>query len=443
VRNFYKLLAQSVARRSGARLRMARPVSLVLMLMASPLVIVGAFGIAPGTDVEGMAVQVVNQSVDIAALGVAVEGQAEDSFYREDFAQKGDSLGQVLGRLQVDDPEAYLFVVQTVGRGRLDRFTRGRTFNVVVDRVGLLQELRYRSDDGERVVRRSDGGFHVDAERGSTEQRVVMRSGRVSTSLFAATDSAGVPDSVAAAFAELFSGDVDLHRDLRRGDRFSILYEVTVVRGEEVAVGRIVAAELINQGTAHSAIYFERDGGEGEYFTPSGISMKRSFLRSPLEFSRITSGFSSSRFHPVLQAWRAHKGIDYGAPLGARVRSTATGIVEYAGWRNGYGQVVVLRHDKNIKTLYGHLSAIMPGLRAGVRVDQGDVIGLVGMTGLASGPHLHYEFQVNGSQADPLISTPDEGFAITSELRAAFGNVARERLVRLALLRSLDVSTFE
>lgn len=422
---------------------MARPVSLVLMLMASPFVIVGAFGIAPGTDVEGLAVRVVNQSVDIAALGVVVGDQADDPFYREDFAQKGDSLGQVLGRLQVDDPEAYRFVTQTVGRGRLDKLALGRSFNVVVDRAGRLQEFRYRSNEGEWVVRRSDDGFHVGAERVSTEQRVVMRSGRVSTSLFAATDSAGVPDSVAAAFAELFSGEVDLHRDLRRGDRFAILYEVTVIRGEEVAAGRILAAELINQGTTHSAIYFERDVDAGEYFAPSGRSMKRSFLRSPLEFSRITSGFSSNRFHPVLQAWRAHKGVDYGAPLGARVRSTAIGTVDYAGWRNGYGQVVVLRHDKNIKTLYGHLSVIMPGLRDGVRVGQGDVIGLVGMTGLASGPHLHYEFQINGIQADPLTNSPDKGFAITSDLRSAFGDVARERIMKLGLLRSLEIASFE
>lgn len=441
VRNFSQLLAQAFGVACRARHVMARRVVPAIVLTASPLVIVGAFGIAPSTDVDGVAVQVVNQSVDISASEAVMGGRAEDVFYREDVVQKGDSLGHLLERFQLDDPEAHRIIVQTLGRQ--NKLILGRPVSALVDRAGRLQELRYRADEGEQVVRRTDGGFRVSLQRAPSERRVVMRSGVVATSLFAATDSAGVPDSVAAAFADLFSGEVDLHRDLRRGDRFAILYEVNVVRGEAVASGQILAAELLNQGAAHRAIYFERQPGDGEYFTPSGRSMRRSFLRSPLEFSRITSAFSSSRFHPVLQSWRAHKGVDYGAPIGARVRSTATGVVDYAGWRNGYGQVVILRHPKNVKTLYGHLSAIMPGLRIGTRVNQGEVIGLVGMTGLASGPHLHYEFQNDGIQIDPSISTPDDGFAITSELRDAFSSVASDRLRKLGLLRSLEVARFD
>lgn len=440
VQNLFKLLSRSDERRDFGRTSLIRPIALAMMLF--PLVVVGAFGIAPQTDVDGVERHLVDQPVDISGRSLDPLAAQGVQFFREELVQKGDTLGQILGRLQVDDPVAYRFMTERGVRG-LDKLTTGRAVKVLTDQSGGLLELRYRSDDGDSVIRRVGAGFLADTEQSPTERRVVMRSGTILSSLFAATDAAGVPDAVANAFADLFSGDVDLHRDLRRGDRFAILYEMIVVRGEEVGTGKILAAELLNQGVPHRAVYFEGHEGRGEFFTPGGRSMKRSFLRSPIEFSRVTSGFSSSRFHPVLQTWRAHKGIDYGAPIGARVRSTADGTVTFAGWRNGYGQVVMLRHNHDISTLYGHLSALAPGMRVGSRVEQGQVIGFVGMTGLASGPHLHYEFQVNGVQADPLARAPDTGFVVTSDLRPAFDGIARDSLAKLDLLRAADVVAFE
>jgi murein DD-endopeptidase MepM/ murein hydrolase activator NlpD len=270
-----------------------------------------------------------------------------------------------------------------------------------------------------------------------------VQSGTIDSSLFSATDGIGVPDSIAASFAELFSGEVDLHRDIRRGDRFAIVYEMIYSNGYPVRSGRILAAEFLNQGRKLQAIFFEGPDGSKDYFTPSGRNMRQAFLRSPLEFSRVTSGFSSSRFHPVLQVWRAHKGTDYGAPLGTRVRSTADGVIVFAGWQNGYGKVVEVRHSGNLTTRYGHLSEFSAQTKKGARVEQGAVIGFVGMTGLASGPHLHYEFHVNGTQADPQNAVPHQRPSISAGLRDEFLRTSSEASMLLGVLSDANVTSAE
>jgi murein DD-endopeptidase MepM/ murein hydrolase activator NlpD len=232
-----------------------------------------------------------------------------------------------------------------------------------------------------------------------------MRAGEIRYSLFGATDSAGIPDAVATQLAEIFGSDIDFHRDLRKGDRFSIVYEMLYQRGQPVRSGRIVAAEFTNDRKSYQAYWFAGEDGKGGYYTAEGKSLRKAFLRSPLEFSRVTSGFSSSRFHPVLQTWRAHKGVDYGAPVGTRVRSVADGVVDFAGRQGGYGNLLIVRHQGTYSTAYGHLNGFAPGVRKGTRVAQGDTIGFVGQTGLASGPHLHYEFRVRDQQVNPLAMT--------------------------------------
>ncbi|MCW5627199.1 MAG: M23 family metallopeptidase, partial [Burkholderiales bacterium] len=230
---------------------------------------------------------------------------------------------------------------------------------------------------------------------------------------------------------------------LRRGDRFSIMYEALEADGDFVRSGRIIAAEFVNQGRVLRAVYFEDDSGRGSYFTPDGRNMRRAFLRSPLEFSRVTSGFTTARFHPILQTWRAHKGIDYGAPVGTPVRATADATVGLAGRQNGYGNVIVLRHANGIQTLYAHLSGFRRDLRTGSRVQQGELIGYVGMTGMATGPHLHYEFHINGVHVDPLRSAPQPGPAITAQMRPAFQTIAREQVERLEQIRELNLAALE
>ena len=195
--------------------------------------------------------------------------------------------------------------------------------------------------------------------------------------LLAATDAVNLPDAIAVRIADIFSSEVDFHRDLRRGDRFSVVYEMHYDQGEPVRPGRVLAAEFVNQGSAHQAVWFQPDGGHGGYYTLDGKNIRRAFLRSPLEFSRITSRFTNSRFHPILGQWRAHRGIDYAAPVGTRVRATGNGVVEFVGYRGAYGNLVVIRHHSSYTTWYAHLSRFAPGVRRGARVSQGDVQGAI------------------------------------------------------------------
>jgi murein DD-endopeptidase MepM/ murein hydrolase activator NlpD len=217
----------------------------------------------------------------------------------------------------------------------------------------------------------------------------------IRSSLFGASDAADIPDGVAMQLADVFGGDVDFHRDLRKGDRFSVVYEMHYLGGRAVRGGRVLAAEFVNQGKAFRAVHYG-----SSYYTPEGKSMRKTFLRAPLEFSRVTSGFGMRR-HPIAKAWMQHKGTDYAAATGTRVRAVGDGVVEFVGVKGGYGKVIVLRHHGQYSTLYAHLSRFPAGLHRGQRVAQNDTIGFVGQTGWATGPHLHYEFIVAGQPRNP------------------------------------------
>jgi murein DD-endopeptidase MepM/ murein hydrolase activator NlpD len=234
--------------------------------------------------------------------------------------------------------------------------------------------------------------------------------------------------------AEIFSADIDFHRELRKGDTFSVVYEAMTADGEPIpwshGTGRVLAGEFINQGRTHQAIWFEQDG-KGAYFDPSGRSRKRAFLASPLEFSRVSSGFAM-RMHPILQRMQAHKGIDYAAPSGTPVRAVGDGTVQFAGWQNGYGKVVHVLHGRDKMTVYAHLSRV--DVRKGQRVEQGQRIGAVGATGWATGPHLHFEFRLNGVHQDPrkLVKASD-AIELNPKAKVQFAKVARTVADKLEL----------
>jgi len=251
-----------------------------------------------------------------------------------------------------------------------------------------------------------------------------------------------LPDAVAIQLADIFSGDVDFHKDLRKGDRFSVIYESLVHAGETVRPGRILAAEFVNQGKTFQAVLFQHTDGQWGYYGFDGKSLRKAFLRSPLEFSRVTSGFSM-RFHPVLQQWRAHKGIDYAAPVGTRVRATGDGVVEIAGRQGGYGNLVVLRHQGKFTTWYGHLSGFGKGITKGRRVSQGETIGYVGMTGLATGPHLHYEFRINDVHQNPLRMALPEAPPISPQLKREFDQQSQPLAERMASIRGLTIAALD
>jgi murein DD-endopeptidase MepM/ murein hydrolase activator NlpD len=269
-----------------------------------------------------------------------------------------------------------------------------------------------------------------------------MKSGEIRSSLFAATDDAGIPDNVAVQLTEIFGTEIDFHRELRRGDRFSVVYETIYHHGQPLRAGRVLAAEFVNDGKSHKAVYYAAAASGGAYHTPDGKSRRAAFLRSPLEVSRITSGFAMRR-HPIMQDWRAHKGVDYAAPTGTRVKATADGVVDFAGRQNGYGNIIVLKHHGRYSTHYGHLNAFAPGMKKGSRVSQGDVIGYVGATGWATGPHLHYEFRIDNVHQNPLsaalpVEIPLDGAALAEFRRQSEPLMARIELVRSTQIALLD-----
>jgi murein DD-endopeptidase MepM/ murein hydrolase activator NlpD len=276
----------------------------------------------------------------------------------------------------------------------------------------------------------------------SEAPRIVYKTATIRTSLFAATDSAGIPDAVAMQVARVFATDIDFHSDLRKGDRFSVIYEMVYEAGELVAPGRILAAQFVNDGRVYHAVLFRDDEGSEGYYSLDGSNRAKAFLRSPVEFSRVSSGFGT-RFHPIFKNWRAHTGVDFAAPRGTRVLATADGAVVAAGARGGYGNAVEIRHGGGINTLYAHLSGFAAGVRAGARVHQGQVVGFVGATGYATGPHLHYEFKVAGMHQDPLRVALPKAEPVPSHLRQSFLAIASDSRAKLELVSSAPSGRFE
>jgi murein DD-endopeptidase MepM/ murein hydrolase activator NlpD len=413
----------------------------VALLVLPFLGIVAAFGIAPDTVTDtAPRTQIVEQ---LALPATTLSIPPDTGFWREERVRRDDTFGSLLSRLGVDDPGAIAWLRATRAARGLYQLIPGRTMRSHTTAEGKLLALRYLN--GGTVIRVERGGesFSVTEQPVALERRVQMKSGEIRSSLFAATDAADLADAVAIQIAEIFSTDIDFHRDLRRGDRFTVVYETFYDQGEQLRTGRVLAAEFVNNGKVYQAVYFQHADGQGGYYTLEGKNIRKAFLRSPLEFSRITSGFTNARFHPVLREWRAHKGIDYGAPAGTRVKATGDGIVEIAGRQGGYGNLVVLRHQSQYTTWYGHLSGVAKGMRKGARIAQGDVIGYVGSTGLATGPHLHYEFRINNVHQNPLSVVMPSAPPIMAAQRPAFDSVAIPLAQRLKLLRGTNLARLD
>lgn len=405
---------------------------------------VAAFGTAPDS-----AEILEHQRVVVEQLRTAsgtTEAADNAFFVREERIQRGDTVAALLARLGVQDEHAFSYLRQQPGTQPIFRQLRpGKLVTARTSESGELLALSFPlngPNDQSLVVERRGGQLYSDERAFALSPRILMKSGEIRTSLFAATDSIGLPDSVAIQMADIFGGDIDFHRDLRKGDRFSIVYEMLFSQGHPVRSGRILAAEFINDGKAFSAIWFENEHGQG-YYTADGKNIRKAFLRSPLEFSRVTSGFSHSRLHPIHQIWRAHKGVDYGAPIGTRVKATGDGIVDFAGKHGGYGNLVVIRHQGRFTTHYAHLNGFAQSLRKGMRVSQGDVIGYVGKTGWATGPHLHYEFRINNIHQNPLSLALPNAPPLTPEYMAEFRRRAEPLFFRLDHIRGMSLALLD
>ncbi len=401
---------------------------------------VAAFGIAPDTTLETVQVQTIRRDLpNPARIAADVAGAAalDSHYWREERIRRGDTLGSALARLGVDDPEALSFVRLDPAARPLYRLRPGKALRVETDAAGRLITLRFVADNGDLLVIGREGeAFAATAAPAPVEIRWEAGAGEIQSSLFAAADAIGLPDSVTLQIAEVFGGDIDFYHDLRRGDRFSVVYEIRHVDGEAVGAGRIVAAEFTNRGKTSRAYLWRDAAGEESYYTEDAMPLRKTFLRSPMEFSRIASGFSGARLHPVFNEWRAHKGVDFSAPAGTPVRATGDGNVLFAGTQNGYGNVIHLGHRGQFSTLYAHLSRFAPQIGPGARVAQGEVIGYVGQTGWATGPHLHYEFRVGDEQRDPMtVVLPDAPPLVGANRRSFFAGIEPAG-AQLAMTRS-------
>ena len=393
--------------------------------------------IVPSTDAELL----LAKAAVLEPVVIRVEDALMPSpltYVREDRMQRGDTFQRLLARLAIGETD-----VQQLLRMRELRQLRPGTIVSAEVRAGPEHEgelvwLSFLAGRDTAVrIERVGQRLVANEQRAQIVTRIELKSALVRSSLFAAADAAGIPDAVALQVADVFASDVDFHRELRQGDRFSALYEVHSVDGRPVRAGRVLAAEFTNRDRRHRAL-----GYADNYYAPDGKNMRKALLRSPLELSRVSSGFGM-RMHPLHSAWRAHQGVDYAAPAGTRVRAVGDGIVEFAGRQGGYGNLVIVRHDSRHSTWYAHLKAFGRGIRSNARVAQGDTLGQVGQTGWATGPHLHYEFRIAGAARNPLSVPLPAGTPVARQDMAAFRAHAQALTAQLDLLASSQVAALE
>ena len=370
--------------------------------------------------------------------------ERDDHYIHEESIARGDTLGSLLQRLGVDDDAADKFIRSDKTARLLIQQKPGYAVRAKTNEDGELEWLETcfavsrdkASEVRKMVIERLPGSdtFKAVETTAPLERHIEMRTGTIASSLFAATDAAQIPDSVASQLVDMFSTNIDFRSDLRRGDHFQIEYETFWQNGQLISTGRVLAGEFNNAGHTYQAVWFDEGAGEGSYYGFDGKSMKKAFLKSPIAFTRISSGFSM-RVHPISGQWKQHTGVDFAAPMGTPIRASADGVVDVAGVSGGYGNLVVLKHWNSYSTAYGHMSRFAAGMHKGVKVKQGDVIGYVGATGWATGPHLHYEFRVNNKAQDPLKIKVEQPQSLTASDMPRFHNVVADVQHCFALLR--------
>lgn len=433
-----EILAQRLVRPGPARL--AAAVALLLALPA--LAVVTAFGVAPDTAVEELPRSVVRENVELP--GELPPAAAPARFTSQERVLRGDTVAALFERLGIRDPSAIEFLRNDpTGHAIHRQIVPGRMMQAEISPDGELHALRYFVSASTLFeVTRGATGLSARSRAVTEAPRLFYRSAVIRTSLFAATDAAGIPDAIAMQIARVFATDIDFHTELRRGDRLAVVYEMIYDSGELVSPGRILAAEFVNGGRTYHAVHFTDDEGGDGYYSLDGSNRAKAFLRSPVEFSRVSSGFGG-RFHPIFRNWRAHTGVDFAAPAGTRIVAAADGTVVAAGTRGGYGNAVEIRHGGSVTTLYAHLSGFSKGIRAGARVRQGEPIGFVGSTGYATGPHLHYEFKIGGVHQDPMRVALPKAEPIPARLRDDFMQVASRARATIARVSAAPPARFE
>lgn len=406
---------------------------------------VGAAAIAVVPPAQEPTPEIYHTSTILEAPVIKALQTGSEPYVHQTSIRQGDTLAAILKRLEVNEPGLQHFLTYEEAARSIYKLYPGRTIQVSLDADNKLQWLRYNhtpadKEDGVVVTRwlevtpDDEDGFIAKEHTLAADTEVQMAEAVVTNSLFGATDSAGIPDSVATQIAEILSSKMDFLKDLRKDDRFRVIYETHTHQGQTIGAGRILALEFENRGNIHEALWFDDGSSSGSYYDFQGNSLQGAFLRNAIKFTRISSTFGKRR-HPIHGSWRNHNGVDYAAPTGTPIRATADGTVEFIGNQRGYGKVIILKHHSGYSTLYAHQSRFADGLKKGDQVAQGQQIGYVGATGWATGPHLHYEFRINDKPVDPLSVDLPAAKTLEPEQKQLLQAQAANYKQQLALLR--------
>lgn len=350
----------------------------------------------------------------------------------------GDNLSAIFDRMGLSPQLLHTILSLSDETSSLKRIRPGQIIKLKLAEQSQLVELMYDMDPTRslRIWKNDVDEFKSALIERPVDHRIQQAEGNIKSSLFESAIQAGMSDNLTMQLAGIFGWDIDFALDIREGDHFSVVYDDLYVDGNWLRHGDILAAEFVNDGTTYRAVRYTDPSGRTDYYNPAGESMRKAFLRTPVEFSRISSRFSTGRYHPILNRIRAHKGVDYAAPTGTPVKATGDGKVLFVGTKGGYGNAIELQHGSRYSTLYGHLSRFARGIRPGTRVQQGQVIGYVGMTGLATGPHLHYEFRIDGGHRNPLTARFPDAAPVAAQYKQDFMAASRRILSQLDILSS-------
>lgn len=423
--------------------RRSKVVQKTLLTMALGL-FVGAAALAVVPPTQDSQPEIYRTSTLLEPPVIKRLSDQNSTYIQQTSIRQGDTLAAILKRLSINEPELQHFLTYDENARSIYKLYPGRTIQAALGPDNKLLWLRYNHTPSDRedgtVVSRwlevtpADEGFEAQEHTIAAQAEVKMAEGIVTNSLFGATDKAGIPDNVAVQLAEILSSKIDFIKDLRKEDRFRVIYETFSHQGETIAAGRILALEFENKGKTYQALWFTDEDNKGSYYDFDGNSLQGAFLRNAIKFTRISSTFGKRR-HPIHGSWRNHNGVDYAAPNGTPIQATADGVVDFIGTQRGYGNVIILRHHSGYSTLYAHQSRFEPGLKKGDKVEQGQRIGYVGATGWATGPHLHYEFRINEKPVDPLSVDLPAAKVLSDEQRMALRQKAGEYQQQLALLK--------
>jgi len=384
----------------------------VLLSTCTVVAASASYGLIPHQDLEDPRFieqeRLISSKVNQYTNYVAPVTQSDEAAFSQDLehtVKSGENLSTIFSTLSLSREDLHKIIHSNAAGKQFAEVTPGQDVVATIDAEGKLEQLTYNKNPFETLVAtRSDDGFDVKLFSKKIDYQATSAKATIHSSLFEDGIKAGLSEKIILKLADIFAWDIDFALNLREGDEFTVVYEKLFVDGKEFDTGEILSVEFVNQGKTYAAVRFDDNQGHTGYYTPEGNSLRKAFLQTPMDFARISSHFNLHRKHPILNTIRAHKGVDYAASIGTPVKTTGDGKIVFRGVRHGYGNVVEIEHGQKYSTLYAHLSGFKSGHKVGSKVSQGDVIGYVGKTGLATGPHLHYEFRIAGQHVNPLTA---------------------------------------